>query len=133
MGLRLPRRARETSARKDTLHLTTESIRHLASAKVGMALGCGSGGKEQSQKSPTAQKNKKAQEGKERDPKSLHLQKELACGRIFSVQDLDLQPARVYVIPAPQRVGRCQPPGNLVSWSFADASSSLLDPFFGPE
>lgn len=64
MGLRLPRRACETSARKATLHLTTGAIRRLASAKLGMALGCGSGGKEQSQKSPTAQKNKKAQEGK---------------------------------------------------------------------
>jgi len=73
MGLKLTGRDCETSARKATLHLTAGAVLCLAAAQVVMALGRGSGGKEQRQKSPTAQKRKKVQEGGQ---KSLHLQKE---------------------------------------------------------
>lgn len=66
MSLKLTRRACETSARKVTLHLTTGAVLCLAAAQVVMALGCGSGGKKQSQKSPTIQKSKKVREGKKK-------------------------------------------------------------------
>lgn len=43
-------------------------------------------------------------------PKVLTSTKRSACGRIFSVPAFDLQPARVYIIPALKRVGVVQTP-----------------------
>lgn len=110
--LQFPRRALwDGSLRKAALHLTAGAALHLAAAQVLMALGHGGGQKERGRESPTGLKSKKVWEGKKeaRSP-YINKEKQTVCSRILSVQDFDLQPARLYIIAAPKRAGAVQTP-----------------------
>lgn len=74
MGLKLTRKTCEPSATKAILHITPVAVLCLATAKLVTALGCGSGGKEESPKSPTAWKSKEVQEGM-KEAKSSYIYK----------------------------------------------------------
>lgn len=109
MGLKLPRKTCKPSVTKAIQHLTPGAVLCPATAKVVTALECGSRVKEGSPKSPTAWKSKEYKKARKR-PEVLVSTKRSVCGRIFSVLAFDLQPARVYIIPALKRVGVVQTP-----------------------
>lgn len=128
MGLKLTRRARKSQKSHSTPYHW--SFLCLAAAKVLTAFGCGSGGKEEGQKSPATQENKKVQAGKKEAKSPCTCGQHMVGSCLCRILIYSLH--RYILFQLLKEWVWCKPRGNLLTWRSIDVSSPLLDPVFGP-